>query len=101
MTLRVSSKMWEMYWEWCLCACREIWSDSRNSSKSAVARQGHGAVRFEIIAQTLFIYDERPECLKNKVARGGNVRVIECVRLWSGVGTASRPPRLPHPLPPY
>ena len=52
---QVSSKMWEMYWEWCLCACREIWSDARNSSKSAVARQGHGAVRFEVIAQTLFM----------------------------------------------
>jgi hypothetical protein len=47
------------------------------------------------------LYDEPPECLKNKVASGGNAKVIECARPWRGIGTASRPPRLPHPLPPY
>ena len=53
--LRITLKIKKMYWEWCLCACREIWSDLRNSSKSVVARQGHGGARFEVIAQTLFM----------------------------------------------
>jgi carbon monoxide dehydrogenase subunit G len=54
-TLRVSSKTSEMPWERCRCACREIWSDLRNSLSSVGARQGHGGARSEVFTHTLFM----------------------------------------------
>src|SRR5690349_8510079 len=40
------------------------------------------------------------DCFRNTTPSGGSVSVSECVRPWSGTGTASTPPMFPWLLPP-
>jgi hypothetical protein len=47
--------MLEMHWTHCRCAWREIWNDSRRSSKGEVTKPGHGKTRSE--ASAIWVVD--------------------------------------------